>query len=72
MTGELLHVPSGEGKARALRARLGERAIDAAFGNSVHDAAMLRMARQAFAIQPTAELEEIAHAQGWTIYLPGK
>jgi len=71
VTDELLDVPSGEGKARALRARLGERVIDAAFGNSIHDAAMLRLARHAFAIKPTAELENIARTQGWTIYQPG-
>ena len=46
MTNELLDVPTDEGKVAAL-ARVGVGEPDAVFGNSVHDAAMLRIARRA-------------------------
>lgn len=70
----LLQLPSGEDKAVAIRdviqKRNGKPAIDAVFGNSVHDAAMLRLARHAFAINPNADLEALAREQRWTIYWP--
>jgi len=69
LTERLMQVPSGEGKAEAIRAHIA-RPVDAAFGNSVHDAAMMRMARRAFAINPSAELEQEARAKGWTLYWP--
>jgi phosphoserine phosphatase len=67
---ELVRVPSGEAKAEALRERL-SRAPDAAFGNSVHDAAMLAMAQAAFAVNPNPDLEDLATRNRWTIYKPG-
>jgi len=66
----LLSVPTDEGKAVALRERFPDRAIDAAFGNTVHDVAMLSLARHAFAISPDAGLESIARERGWTVYEP--
>ncbi len=68
-TRELVQVPSGEGKAVALRKSLTRR-LDASFGNSIHDAAMLSMASHAFAINANPDLAEIAHQKGWTIYQP--
>lgn len=68
----LTRMPSGEGKAVALREYVvpKHRAIDMVFGNSIHDAAMLRLANHAFAINPNPDLENIAKAQGWKIYWP--
>ena len=65
----LVQVPSGEAKAALLRQRLST-ALDAAFGNSVHDAAMLAMAAHRFAINPNPDLEVMARNNGWTIYRP--
>lgn len=65
----LIRVPSGEGKAVAVRQFIGEQA-DAVFGNSIHDAAMLKLARHPYAINPTSELRQIAQERGWTIYQP--
>ena len=69
-SGRLVRVPTGEGKAVALRETFGDRTIDVCFGNTVHDAAMLAMARHAFAISPDAGLEATARERGWTIYHP--
>ncbi len=62
-------VPSGPGKADAIREVVG-RPVDAAFGNSIHDLAMLELARRPFAINPNPDLEALARARGWTIYRP--
>jgi phosphoserine phosphatase len=64
----LLMVPTDEGKAILLRERLPDGAIDVAFGNTVHDAAMLSLARHAFAISPEHSLESIARERGWNVY----
>ena len=69
-TGRLLRVPTGEGKARVLREH-GAVPVDAAFGNSIHDAAMLNLARHAFAVNPNPDLEKIAQLHGWPVYRPG-
>ncbi len=52
VTDRLVDVPTDEGKVTAL-ARAGVRHPDAVFGNSVHDAAMLAIARRAFPVNPT-------------------
>jgi phosphoserine phosphatase len=69
VTGEILNVPTGEGKAESLR-RAGLPAPDAAFGNSVHDAAMLAMARRAYAVNPSEALLQLATKSGWNVYHP--
>lgn len=69
VSGRLLRVPTGEGKARVLREYI-HAEIDAAFGNSIHDAAMLSLARHAFAVNPNPDLEKIAQLQGWCVYVP--
>ena len=65
----LIDVPSDEGKAAALR-RAGLPRPDAVFGNSVHDAAMLEMARQAFPVNPSEELFRLSAERGWAVYYP--
>jgi phosphoserine phosphatase len=69
VTSQLLAVPTDEGKAVALQG-VGIIAPDAVFGNSAHDAAMLRIAKHPFAVNPTPELAGIAIANGWPIYHP--
>lgn len=68
-TDRLVRVPSGAGKATAIK-EVVKRAPDAAFGNSVFDSEMLALARHPFAIDPTAELHRIATERGWNIYYP--
>jgi phosphoserine phosphatase len=68
-TGELIYVPTDEGKVEALR-RVGITAPDAVFGNSVHDAAMLAIARGAFPVNPSADLVLRSAKEGWPIYYP--
>lgn len=74
VTRKLAQMPSGAGKAEAIKRVIQQGgdspAIDAVFGNSIHDAAMLHMARRAFAINPNQDLEQIARAKGWTVYWP--
>ena len=68
-TNRLLDVPTDEGKVASLR-RAGITAPDAVFGNSVHDAAMLAIARGPFAVNPSADLLRRAAAEGWAVYFP--
>ena len=70
VTDRLIRVPTGEGKANALR-EAGVKNLDAAFGNTLHDMAMLEMARHPFAINPRPALEKLAAARGWTIHRTG-
>ncbi len=70
ITSDLIDVPSGDGKAAALR-RAGIPKPDAVFGNSIHDAAMLTLAKRAFPVNPTPALLEIAADRGWTVFYPG-
>jgi phosphoserine phosphatase len=69
ITSRLLSVPSDEGKALALK-EVGLPHPDAVLGNSIHDAAMLAIARSPFAVNPTPALVEIASAHRWPIYYP--
>jgi phosphoserine phosphatase len=69
VTETLLDVPSDEGKAEALR-RVGLTHPDAVFGNSVHDLAMLRMARLPFPTNPTLALAQESRKLGWPVYYP--
>jgi phosphoserine phosphatase len=68
-TEKLVRVPTGLGKATAIREII-RRTPDTVFGNSVHDAAMLEVARHPFAINPTPDLLERAQASNWTVYQP--
>lgn len=69
ITSNLIDVPTDEGKAASLE-RAGVPAPDAVFGNSIHDAAMMEIARKAFPVNPTAALQEIAQLRGWPLYFP--
>ncbi len=69
ITGTILDVPTDEGKVAALKAA-GITRPDAVFGNSVHDAAMLAIARQAYPVNPTPALVERSAAEGWAVYYP--
>ena len=68
-TDRLIDVPTDEGKVSALK-RVGVTAPDAVFGNSVHDAAMLSIARGAFPVNPSADLVRRSAAEGWAVYYP--
>jgi phosphoserine phosphatase len=69
ITDQLIRVPSGDGKPRAIRDVI-KKDPDVAFGNSRWDADMLAMAKHAFAINPNPDLEHMAQVRGWTIYQP--
>jgi phosphoserine phosphatase len=69
VTDVLIDVPTDEGKVAALR-RVGVTAPDVVFGNSVHDAAMLEIARRAFPVNPTPGLVERSAQEGWAVYYP--
>ena len=56
--------------ATASLARVRVTAPDAVFGNSVHDAAMLAIARRAFPVNPTPGLVERSAQEGWPVYYP--
>jgi len=69
VTNTLVDVPTGEGKVEAL-ARVGITAPDAVFGNSVHDAAMLAIAKQAYPVNASPELVELSVERRWPVYYP--
>lgn len=69
ITDRLLDVPTDEGKVAALR-NAGVTAPDAVFGNSVHDAAMLAIARRAFPVNPSPALLERSGAESWPVFWP--
>jgi phosphoserine phosphatase len=50
--------------------RIGITAPDAVFGNSIHDAAMLDIAKRPFPVNPTPGLVEIAAQRGWAVFYP--
>lgn len=66
---ELVDVPTGPGKAVALR-RVGLSHPDAVFGNSVHDLAMLEMARCPFPVNPSPALLVEAAKRAWGCFQP--
>ena len=70
-TDRLIRVPTDEDKARAIEEEL-PIPVDVCFGNTIHDAHMLALAKNPFAIDPTPELERIAVARKWRVYRPGK
>jgi phosphoserine phosphatase len=62
-------VPTDELKAVAIREVIGK-PVDAVFGNSIHDHAMLEIAQYPFCINPNPDLEHLAKQNDWTIYWP--
>lgn len=69
ITTELIDVPTDEAKAAALK-RVGLNRPDAVFGNSVHDLAMLDIARHAYPVNPSPALLEAAAKNGWGYFRP--
>ena len=69
ITSELADVPTDEGKAATLK-RIGLPHPDAVFGNSIHDLAMLEVARHAFPVNPSPALIEAAAKRGWGYFRP--
>lgn len=69
VTDLICDVPTDEGKVVSL-ARVGVTTPDAVFGNSVHDAAMLTIARRAFPVNPSPALVERSIIEGWPVYYP--
>ncbi|MDR3745222.1 MAG: haloacid dehalogenase-like hydrolase [Acidobacteriaceae bacterium] len=69
VTNQLLDVPTDEGKVASL-ARVGLTAPDVVFGNSVHDAAMLSIARRAFPVNPSPDLLTRSAEKNWPVYYP--
>ncbi|HEY0785349.1 MAG TPA: haloacid dehalogenase-like hydrolase [Acidobacteriaceae bacterium] len=68
-TDRLLAVPTDDAKREALLAA-GLAHPDVVFGNSIHDAAMLAIARRAFPVNPSPGLRAIAAEQGWRVFEP--
>jgi HAD superfamily hydrolase (TIGR01490 family) len=62
----------GEGKAQALRTFAEEKGIDLgqswAYSDSASDLPMLEAVGHPVAVNPDAELEEVAHREGWEIF----
>ncbi len=69
LSDRLIRVPTDELKVVAIREVICK-AVDAVFGNSIHDQAMLEMAKHPFCVNPTSELEQVARERGWSIYWP--
>jgi len=69
ITSEIINVPTDEAKAEALK-RVGLPHPDAVFGNSIHDLAMLELARCPFPVNPSPSLVEAAARKGWGYYRP--
>lgn len=71
ITDSLLRVPTDELKQTAIEEVIGK-TVDAVFGNSMHDFAMLERARHAYAVNPNRDLEAKAAELGWNIYWPDR
>ncbi len=69
ITSEILDVPTDEGKVASL-ARVGITTPDVVFGNSIHDLAMLEIARRAFPVNPSQALLDAAAKHGWGFFRP--
>lgn len=65
----LIRVPTDELKAVVIQEVIGK-PMEAVFGNSVHDQAMLEMAKYPFCVNPNPDLEQVARERGWTLYWP--
>lgn len=69
VTDRVRDIPSDEGKAASLK-RVGQHNPDAVFGNSIHDFAMLEIARKPFPVNPNAKLLEQCNKLGWPVFYP--
>lgn len=68
-TGELVRVPSGHGKAVAIRQCMPQ-VPECAFGNAIFDLDMLEMVARPWVINPNPDLERIAEERRWPVYKP--
>jgi phosphoserine phosphatase len=69
ISSDILAVPTDEAKAAALK-QAGLLAPDAVFGNSIHDLAMLEIARHPFPVNPSPALLQAAAKNGWGYFRP--
>lgn len=69
VTDQLIRVPSGPGKPKAILEEIGE-VPDVAFGNSRWDVDMLTLSRFPIAVNPNPDLEKLARERTWTVYWP--
>jgi phosphoserine phosphatase len=69
VTDRLIRVPTDELKVTAIREVIGE-PMQGVFGNSVHDQAMLEIAKWPFCVNPNPDLEKVAQERGWPVYRP--
>jgi phosphoserine phosphatase len=69
ISSEIVAVPTDEGKATALK-QAGLATPDAVFGNSIHDLAMLEIARHPFPVNPSPALLQAARKNGWGYFRP--
>jgi HAD superfamily phosphoserine phosphatase-like hydrolase len=69
ITDQLVRIPSGDGKPKAIREVI-RKDPEAAFGNSRWDRDMLEIAKHPFAINPNPDLEKTARERGWSVYFP--
>jgi phosphoserine phosphatase len=67
----ILRVPTDELKAVAIREVIA-RPVDAVFGNSIHDQAMLEIAKHPFCVNPNPDLQKLAEEKAWPVYWPEK
>ncbi len=70
-TDRLIQVPTDELKATAIEEHI-RRQVDAVFGNSIHDLAMLEVARHPYVVNPNPDLEEVAKQRSWLMYKPAQ
>lgn len=68
-TARLQRVPTDELKVVAIREVIGK-PVHGVFGNSVHDQAMLEIARHPFCVNPNPDLVSVAKSRNWPIYWP--
>jgi len=69
ITSDLIDVPTGPAKATAL-SRAGITRPSAVFGNSIHDEAMLAIAKHAYPVNPSPALLEAAAQRNWPVFYP--
>jgi len=69
VTDRLIRVPTDELKAVVIREVIGK-PMEAVFGNSIHDLAMLELAKWPFCVNPNPDLEQVARERGWPVYWP--
>jgi len=70
-TDRLHRVPTDELKVVAIHDVIAK-PVDGVFGNSIHDQAMLEIARHPFCINPNPDLETVARARNWPLYWPNE